>query len=160
MSCGKMVPSCLLCMMCVYEKCGYARYKLHWRGREGIPESIKWLNEDQGFLAVIIFGSSPIPFPPSVSSACDTQDDWERETTCWQKRGKGGRGRSQIILRRESLVLYKSFNTLWGNLTPFRTKMCVRTTSEVVFFLILLYQLCFLVWRVATETCCASPKNS
>ncbi len=27
---------------------------------------------------------------PSVSSTGDTQEDWERETICWQERGEGG----------------------------------------------------------------------
>jgi hypothetical protein len=38
----------------------------------------------QGFLAVVLFGSSPIPSPPSPvsSSTGDTQEDQERETTC------------------------------------------------------------------------------
>jgi hypothetical protein len=53
----------------------------------------------------------PLPPFPSVSSTGGTQEDWERETTCW--RGRWGMGRSQIIQRWESLVLYKSFNTLW-----------------------------------------------
>jgi hypothetical protein len=60
-----------------------------------------------GFLAVARFGSSPTPSPPpliSLLSVSDTQEDWERESTCWWKRGWG---RSQIIRRRESLVLYK-----------------------------------------------------
>ncbi len=33
----------------------------------------------------------PRPLPPSlpsVNSTCDTQEDWERETTCWRERGK------------------------------------------------------------------------
>ncbi len=48
------------------------------------------------FLVVVWFGSSPNPYPlplPSVSSTCDTQEDWERETTCWQEtRGGDGGG--------------------------------------------------------------------
>ncbi len=50
----------------------------------------------------------PHPPLPSVSSSGDTLEDWERATTCWRERG----GRSQIRRQRESLVLYKSFNTL------------------------------------------------
>jgi hypothetical protein len=45
---------------------------------------------------------------PSVSSTGDTQE--ETETTCWRK--TGGWVRNQIIRRRQSLVFYKSFNTL------------------------------------------------
>ncbi len=56
-----------------------------------------------GFLDVVWFGSSPTPLPlPSVSSTGDAQ----------QFAGGRGGGRSQIIRRRESLVLYKSFITL------------------------------------------------
>jgi hypothetical protein len=36
------------------------------------------------FLAVAWFGSSATP--PSVSSTGNTQEDWERETTCWRER--------------------------------------------------------------------------
>ncbi len=80
-----------------------------------------------GFLAVVWFGSSPIPLPPTLPSvnawlaSGNTQEDWERDTTCWQERGEGW-WRSQIILPLESLAsinhsrlkpgLYKSFKTL------------------------------------------------
>ncbi len=66
-----------------------------------------------GSLAVVWFGFLPTSSTslPSVSSTSDTQEDRERETTCWQEEGKG-RGRSQIVRPQESLVLYKSFNTL------------------------------------------------
>ncbi len=43
-----------------------------------------------GFLAVVLFGSSPSPSPlrHAVSSTGDTQDDWaKKETTCWRDRG-------------------------------------------------------------------------
>jgi hypothetical protein len=45
-----------------------------------------------GFLAVV-YGSFPLPSPPppptlpSLSSTVETQEDWERETTYWQKGG-------------------------------------------------------------------------
>jgi hypothetical protein len=51
-------------------------------------------------------------------STGDTQEEWERETPCWRKRGERRWGRSQIIWRRESPVLYKSFNTLWWEGSP------------------------------------------
>ncbi len=68
------------------------------------------LNDYKGpdFLAVVWFGSSHTPSPLN-SSTEEIQEDWEIETTCWQERVWG---RSQIIRQRESLVLYKSFNTL------------------------------------------------
>jgi hypothetical protein len=56
--------------------------------------------------------SSPNPYPVGISSTGDTQEDRERETTHWQERGREW-ARSQIIRPQESLVLYKSFNTLW-----------------------------------------------
>ncbi len=64
------------------------------------------------FLAVVRFGSSPTPSPPPPTPVselsyfsvflCVAGQIYWRET-----------GRSQIKQRRESLVLYKSFNTLW-----------------------------------------------
>ncbi len=68
-----------------------------------------------GFLAVVRFGSSPTPSPPlpSVSSTGGTQKDWERDTSCWRERVRRGWARNRIIRPQESLVLYKSFNTLW-----------------------------------------------
>ncbi len=57
----------------------------------------------------VIFGSSPHP-PPSPVSELD-QTHRERETTCCH--GRGGGGRSQIIQRRDNLVFYMLFNTLW-----------------------------------------------
>jgi hypothetical protein len=63
------------------------------------PESIEWFIEDQAFSLL-------------YDLSLFTQKDWEREITHWQERGRGW-GRSQFIHRRESIVLYKSFNTLW-----------------------------------------------
>ncbi len=62
-----------------------------------------------GFLALLFLYGSPPPLP-SVGLTGDTEEYWE--TTCWRLREKEGWGRSQIIRRQESLVLYKSFNTL------------------------------------------------
>ncbi len=45
----------------------------------------------------------------------DKQEDWERKITWWRERGGV---RSQIIWWRESLILYKPFNTLWRVLNP------------------------------------------
>ncbi len=56
------------------------------------PESIEWFLEGQA----VSWSSDLAPRPPlspppmSVSSTGDTQEDWERETSCWRKRGKGG----------------------------------------------------------------------
>jgi hypothetical protein len=40
-----------------------------------------------------------------------------RRSTLLAGEGEGGRARSQIIRPRESLVLFKSVNTLWDSLT-------------------------------------------
>jgi hypothetical protein len=66
------------------------------------------------FLAVVWFGSSLTPSPPAVSKlslflslpVC-------RRLSIITGEGGGRWGRSQIIRRRESLVLHKSFNTLY-----------------------------------------------
>jgi hypothetical protein len=72
-----------------------------------------WFNyRVPGFLAIVWFCSSSTPPPrapsplPSVGPTGDTQENWEREGE-----------RSQIIRRRVCLVLYKSFNTLWLQVT-------------------------------------------
>ncbi len=75
------------------------RHRLHTR-------EYRMIYKGPGFPAVIWFSSSPIPSPLSpVSNLCrrsDTQEDWERETTCWRE---GGRGVGEEP-NQESLVLY------------------------------------------------------
>ncbi len=69
-----------------------------------------------GFLAVIWFGSSPNPFPPSTVSKLSLflslsvccRPSLLREWGGWR-----GEARSQIVRPRESLDLYKEFYTLW-----------------------------------------------
>jgi hypothetical protein len=53
-------------------------------------------------LTVVWFGSSrPPPTPTSVSSAGDTHEYWERETTCWRERAEGvGRGAESYYLKK------------------------------------------------------------
>ncbi len=51
----------------------------------------------------------PLSRLPIVSSTGDTQEDWEREKTCWRERAWPS---SRIIRPEESLVFYKSFNIL------------------------------------------------
>ncbi len=67
------------------------------------------------FLSEVWFGSIPSPpLPPrSVSSMGDTQEGWERETGEGEREGSSGYGTrwKELIRRRESLVLYISFNT-------------------------------------------------
>jgi hypothetical protein len=66
-----------------------------------------------GFLAVVWFGSSPIPLPPSPISTLSIFLSLPvcRRSRFLTREGRGW-GRSQIIRWGESLVLYKSFNTL------------------------------------------------
>jgi hypothetical protein len=71
-----------------------------------------------GFLTVVWFGSSPTPHPspPSLLSESLTgviQEDRDRETTCWRERGMKGVGLEPNHTTARSLVLYKSFTTLW-----------------------------------------------
>ncbi len=78
-------------------------------------ESIYWFLEDKPFLPSYYLASSPTPPPlSSVSSPGDTKEARERETAYWRERGVIGvwEEPNQIIRRRESLVFYKSFNTL------------------------------------------------
>ncbi len=67
-------------------------------------------------LAVVWFGSSSTPSPhlPLVSSTVNTQEDWERETTCSRGVGWGeGEGMGAKAYDGEkSLIFYQSFNTL------------------------------------------------
>ncbi len=58
-----------------------------WRPRTGLQRILIYIGP--GFLAVVWFGSSPLP---SVSLTADTQEDWEKETTCWWERVEGGGG--------------------------------------------------------------------
>ncbi len=47
---------------------------------------------EPGFLGVVWFGSCHTLFPTlssQLSSTWDTQEDWERERTCWRARGEG-----------------------------------------------------------------------
>ncbi len=75
------------------------------RSRFGSESTYCTIYREPDILAVVWFNSSPIPSTlPSVGSTGDAQEDWERETTCWREREWG---RSQIIRRRESLILFK-----------------------------------------------------
>ncbi len=72
-----------------------------------------------GFLSAAVWFAPPPSLPPlfrlpSESSTGDTPEDWERETTCWRKRGVGG-GIGQMKRPQESLLRYISVNTLMIN---------------------------------------------
>ncbi len=91
-----------------------------------------------GVLAVFALLAYPLPPPPPVSKHGgngNTQKDWDRETTCWRERG----GKNRIIRPQESLVLYKSFNTLLKretlvkSLIPRTTRHCPVQFSLLIF---------------------------
>ncbi len=53
------------------------------------PESIKWFIENQAFSLSFYSATPSSPSSTSISSTSETQDDWERETTCWWEKGGG-----------------------------------------------------------------------
>ncbi len=67
-----------------------------------------------GFLAVVWYGSPPLPLSPSCPSEARpaTTRKTEKEEKLLTGEGKGV-GEEQIIRQQQSLVFYKSFNTLW-----------------------------------------------
>jgi hypothetical protein len=75
------------------------------------PEIIEGFIEDQAFTPSQDLAP---PTPPSpLSSVSSTGDTLRKRYNLLTEEGVRGLGRSQIIRRRDSLVLYKSFNTLW-----------------------------------------------
>ncbi len=68
---------------------------------------------------------APLQPSPSVRCTGDTQEDFERKTTCWRKRG---RGRSQITRREKAWssinhsILYRKFTSPW---VPFGSVLMV-----------------------------------
>jgi hypothetical protein len=68
-----------------------------WIGVMTESTDIECLIQDQAFSQSCDLAPPPPPFP-SVSLTGNTQEDWERETTCLRERGWG---RSQIIRRGE-----------------------------------------------------------
>ncbi len=106
--------------------------------RKGLPIEDWIIYRGPGFLTVVCFGSSPPPLSPSLFSKLtgNTQEDLERETTCWGERGKGGgRGAESYVWPQESMVLYKSFNTLWGY--PSYPKLSMFILPAVVYNIII-----------------------
>ncbi len=93
-----------------------------------ISESIELFIEDQAFSPLYAWAPPPPPALPATSTG-DAQEDWERETNYWRE-GMKRWGRSKIIRKWESLVLYKSFNTLWSTTAELETIMIPRTGSH------------------------------
>jgi hypothetical protein len=76
-----------------------------------VPESIKWLIENQAFLPSYDLATPP-PLPQSTVSKLSL---FLNRPVCHRSSLlTGDGGKRQILGRRESLVLYKSFCTLWG----------------------------------------------
>jgi hypothetical protein len=87
-----------------------------------------------GFLGVESFASSPTPSHQQVVSL--TQSSCV-SPLAFCRRGERGWVRSQIRRRRESLVLYKSFNTLWVHTSHkhqlFNDDISIFFSSSVIF---------------------------
>ncbi len=73
-----------------------------------------------GSLIVVWLAHPPLPPTPSFVSKLYRRRAGrltKRETTCWREGSGEGWERSQTIRRHESLILYKSFKSLWPGLT-------------------------------------------
>jgi hypothetical protein len=85
-------------------------------------KSIEWFIEDQSFSPC--YDLAPYSPPPSPSPVSSLSPPVCRQSSLLTEEGESGWGRSQIIRMRESLVLYKSFNTLWVLDLMNRTRIC------------------------------------
>jgi len=94
-------------------------------------ESTEWFIEDQAFLAVVWFDSSPTPFPSLPSATCLSFAVFPcvaGRPYCWERGKRRGWASSEIILPRESLTLCKSFNTrCWS---PMSSKFLLQYGSD------------------------------
>ncbi len=85
-----------------------------------------------GFFAVVSFSFCPLPSPISPVSKLNGR---QRETNCWRE-GEGrtvyrGVERSQILRRRENLVLYTTLNTLCHRVAaPWKERYSASTFIE------------------------------
>ncbi len=109
-------------------------------------ESDEWFIKDQAYLPS--YGLAPTQLPPSLSRQC------ARHTGRQRKTGEGGKtwGRSQIIRRRESLVLNKSFNTLW-QLTVFKSNFLNSWYRSSFDSLKNTYQIILVSWIFVEDDC-------
>ncbi len=99
-----------------------------WFIYEEKPEGIQCFIEEQSFSPSYDLGAPPPP-PTSPVSKLDgryTGRTSKGDNLMTGKRGRGW-GRSQIVRRQESLVLYKSFNT------PCRKALNVETIKVLIF---------------------------
>ncbi len=78
------------------------------------------INKDQAVSPSYCMATPPPPLPSASYSVSLAQSSLGRRSILLTGEGRGGGcGRSQIIRRRESLVLYNSFNTLWCKVFTF-----------------------------------------
>jgi hypothetical protein len=105
-----------------------------WDSRR-TSDSIEWIIEAQCFLPLYDLAPPPPDFPtPSPVSKRDhavTHRKAEKERQLADERRGVGVGRIQIKRRRESLVIYKSSNTLWRTLS---IKNCRQTHQHILFY--------------------------
>ncbi len=95
--------------------------------------------KEPGFLAVVWFGSAPTPFPSPSPSRRATHMKTEKERQLADRRGgwKGrGLARIRILRPQSSLVLCKSFNTLWCGQRKVYLVKTSRTSLPMKSFLI------------------------
>ncbi len=83
-----------------------------------------------GFLAVVLFGSSPTPFDPLPVSKLSL---FLSISVCRRRLSYGGKGvgDEQNHKTARSLALYKSTNTLWNTLSPPHSPPDRRKTEEL-----------------------------
>jgi hypothetical protein len=81
-------------------------------------DSIEWFIEDQAFSRYDLAPHHPPPPVSKLDRQCgDTQEDWERETTCWRNR-VGGRGAKSYEPARSLhgplyIIPYSNTGTVW-----------------------------------------------
>ncbi len=104
------------------------------------PKSIEWFIEGHAFSRSYDLALPPSHLPPVSKLDSDTQEDCQRDTTCWRERGRGW-ARIQIIRLPESLVFYKSFNTLCfpPYLFPYNALLLILAPSSISFLYFSLY---------------------
>ncbi len=73
---------------------------------ENLDQGTKWFIKDQASRRCMI---CLLPPASPVSLTDDTQEDWERETTCWREREGGGGGAKSYDGEEAWSSLYYSF---------------------------------------------------
>ncbi len=95
----------------------------------GCPALIERLIiEDQAFSPS--YDLAPIPTPPLPLSTGDTQENWERKTTCRRDKGEKRVGGGAYDGEKACMVINKSFNTLWWQLSSCLWPRCRVVTGK------------------------------